>query len=137
MAKRVKQRFSAMSDNEPKSLQREETKGLEIPTAPSSEEREVTQAAEAIAEPVKVEVKPVFTKPKKIARNYNYEGDLLEKFDAILWHKRKMATVVVNDALRKAMKAIPREEMEAAMKAYHESEAYKERGPEYYYKEEE
>lgn len=72
-------------------------------------------------------------KSKKIGRNYKFDGDLLEKFDALMWQQRKVATVIMTDAMKKAIKFVPKAELEAAMKAFHESEDYKGRGDEYYY----
>jgi len=141
MAKRQKLRTGLHKAN--KELQREETASLELPKVPTAPVKEIvleeTTISNVVPESVVVTPKLVeYVKvSKKIARNYNYEGELLEKFDAILWHRREMATTIMNDALNKAMKSISKEEMAAAMKAYHGSKDYKKRGEEYYYKFEE
>ena len=127
MAKRQKQRFSIVDDN--KNLVREETKSLNLPN--------IDPLPKAVQEPQQFpDSKPIKfdLSPKKVSRNYKLEGDTLEKLDAFTWYHRKQATAIICEALRAAMNAIPKEEMEIAINDYKKSELYKERGEGYYYK---
>ena len=119
MAKRIKRRFSALDEN--KNLEREETKSVDNPK---------------IIEDV-VPVEPVLTQeliysPKRIARNYNFDGELLEKFDALIWHERLTASDTIHEALKRVLDAIPKNKMDDAMNTFKSSKDYK--GKEYYYK---
>jgi hypothetical protein len=129
--KREKRRFSALVDN--KNLEREETKSLNNITSKPEVTIDVVAEDAIPVTPLVVPVpKEVVFLPKRIPRNYNFDGELLEKFDALIWDERLTASDTIHSALKTLIDSIAVDKMQASLDALKASKVYK--GKDYYYK---